>query len=179
MKDKELIELNRVSLKELREKWVKEQNNICPILKKEYSTDKFVIDHRHKLKSEFADTSGKGCVRGAINFLANSFEGKVTNSFKRLGLDKEIDIVSALRNLADYLEYNKLNEDVLYIHPNEVEKKPLLTKRCYNKLVQRNKKGFGEKKKIYKIPPYNGNLNKRLKELFEKYDIEIELKRRL
>lgn len=163
----EIIQLKSNDLKPLKEKWYAEQNGICPVLKKEYPLEKFVVDHLHKLKSEEPGIDGKGCCRGAIEFRANALEGKITNNFKRLGLDKEIDLPIFLRNLADYLENNHLQDDILYIHPNEKPKESLVSKKNYNKL-----------KKVYtgkaKFPDYPNSkkLTKPLEKLFKEYQIE-------
>ena len=164
---KELVNLKQNDLKPLKEKWAEEQNFLCPILKKEIPLEKLVIDHLHKLKSEEPGLNGKGCCRGAIDFRANALEGKITNNFKRLGLEKDIKLPEFLRNLADYLENNHLNNEILFIHPTEVIKEPKLSKRSYNKL-----------KKLYigkaKFPdfPSSGKLTKPLEKLFKEYDIE-------
>jgi len=167
-----MIQLSSKDLKELREKWWKDQDGICPILGKYYDLDKFCIDHQHKLKAELPDETGKGCVRGAINFQANAWEGKVTNSFKRMGLEKHTDIISALRNLADYLEENRQHtEDELLIHPSEKPKAPVLMKSSWNKLF----KAIDGKQKC---PHYSrGRMTKALEKLFEKYGVTPEYKK--
>ena len=78
---KEIIQLKSSDIKPLKEKWYTEQNGICPILKKEYPIEKFVIDHLHKLKSEEAGVDGKGCCRSAIEFRANLLEAITVNKF--------------------------------------------------------------------------------------------------
>jgi hypothetical protein len=166
-------QLKQSDIKVIREQWHEEQDNICPILKQTVDLSDVCLDHQHKLKSEDPDETGKGLCRGVIHFQANAWEGKVLSSFKRVGLDKMINIVDALRNLADYLEHNKIHEGEHYIHPSEAPKKPTLTKRCHNKLV----KAVNGKQKV---PPYidkKGNLTKPLERLFEKYNIEIEYKK--
>jgi hypothetical protein len=168
-----MIQLKQSDLKIIREKWFNEQNGICPLLGNEYPLSEFCVDHQHKLVKELADESGKGLCRGAIQFQANALEGKITNSFKRLGLEKHIDLVSFLRNLADYLENNKIHTDEKLIHPNEAPRKQTLTKSSYNKLV----KTIDGKQKV---PPYKdkrGNLSKPLEKLFIKYNIEITFKK--
>ena len=165
----EIIQLKTGDIKPLKEKWYKEQNGICPILKKEVHLDKMVIDHLHKLKSEEPGIDGKGCARGSIEFRANSLEGKISNAYKRLGLDKEIDLPSLLRNLADYLEHNHLEDDVLYIHPSEVAKTPKLSKKNYNKLAKAYK-ASGAKSKFPDFPS-SGKLTKPLEKLFKDFNI--------
>ncbi len=170
---KTLVEMKSKDIKPLKQKWYDEADGICPVLKKKVEFDKCVIDHQHKLKSELPDETGKGICRGAIEFRANALEGKITNNFKRLGLDKDIDLSEFLRNLADYLDSNKIDEDVLYIHPNEVPKEKKLKKSSYNKLVKIVKKDPNHKKKIPDYPK-SGKITKPLKELFQKINMEPE-----
>lgn len=164
---KELVNLKQNDLNPLKEKWAEEQNFICPILKKEIPLEKLVIDHLHKLKSEEPGLNGKGCCRGAIDFRANALEGKITNNFKRLGLEKDIKLPEFLRNLADYLENNHLSDEILFIHPTEVTREPNLSKRSYNKL----KKLYNGKAKFPEFPS-SGKLTKPLEKLFKEYNIE-------
>lgn len=166
---KELIQLKSNDLKPLKEKWHNLQNHICPIIKKEFILDEMVIDHEHKLKSELPDESGRGCCRGAISRFANALEGKILNNFKRMGLDKHIDLPTFLRNLADYLETNHLEDDILYIHPTEAIKIPKLKISSYKKL----KKVYSERAKFPEYPK-SGKLSKQLQILFTKYNLEPE-----
>lgn len=167
---KEVVQLKSSDLKDIKEKWYKEQNGICPILKKEIPFDKHVIDHLHKLKSEDPGVDGKGCCRGAIEFRANAIEGKISNAYKRLGLDKEIDLPSLLRNLADYLEHNHLDDEIIYIHPNEKVKEKKLSKKNYNKLAKLYKSS-GAKAKFPEFPA-SAKLTKPLEKLFSDFKIE-------
>lgn len=170
-KQKPKIQLDVKSLKELREKWAKEQDNICPILQIDME-DKAILDHYHANKSDNSDIDYfKGCVRGVIHSRVNAFEGKLSNALIRVGLRDLIDLPTLLRNLADYYEYNRLHsEDVLYIHPSEKPKEPILTKSSYNEL----QKVLSEKD-LKKLPLYKAKkqkLTKVLQELFEKYNLE-------
>lgn len=148
----------------LKERWHNEQNQICPILKQEIPLEKMVIDHQHKLKSEKPDETGKGLCRGAIQFQANVLEGKISNAYKRTGVHKYITLPEFLRNLADYLDHNKIHEEKL-IHPSEAPKKPKLMKRSYNELKKVCDKT---------LPKYTGNYTKPLQSLFESYKIVPE-----
>lgn len=168
-----LIQLESKEIKALKEKWHAEQNGICPLLGKAYPPEEIVLDHQHKLVAELPDETGKGLCRGAIQFQANALEGKITNSFKRLGLEKHTDIISFLRNLADYLEHNKIHESELYIHPTEKPRKPILMKSSYNKLV----KAIDGRQKIPEYKNKRGNLTKPLEQLFVKYNISTEFKK--
>jgi hypothetical protein len=108
-----------------------DKNGICPILKKEIPFDKTVIDHRHKLKGDIPTLQNKlGFIRDFLEFRVNSFEGKVLNFYKRLGLDRDIELPELLRNLADYYE----RDDDLpgMLHYKEVPKIPKLKKADYN-----------------------------------------------
>ena len=168
-----LKQLKGKELAPLRKRWWEQNGKICLVTKKEIPLSDAVMDHQHKLKAELADETGRGLCRGVLSRSGNAWEGKVTNSFKRLGLHNYTDIVSALRNLADYLECNHIHTDEqLYIHPSEAPKKIKLTKRCYNKL--KTKASKDPKAKMAKFPKYTGNATKDLKKLFEKYDIDLE-----
>lgn len=162
-----LRQLKQKDLKALKEKWHQEQNGICPLFNKPYPPEEMTLDHCHKLKSELPSEDGKGLCRGAIHFQANSIEGKITNAFKRYGGDKHIDIVTFLRNLAKYLESNKIHTEEKWIHPSEEPKAPKLMKSSYNKLV----KAIGGKQKI---PSFSGKLTKSLQKLYDKYNIKPE-----
>jgi len=168
-----MIQLEQKEIKTLKEKWHLEQDEICPLLNQKFTLDKMVLDHCHKLKSELPDESGKGLCRGAIQFQANALEGKFTNAFKRLGLDKYINMIDFLRNLADYLENNKVHQGELYIHPSEKPRKPILMKSSYNKLV----KIVDNKHKLPLYKEKKGNYTKELEKLFIKYDIIPEFKK--
>lgn len=166
-----LQQLKQKDLPALRLKWYKEQGGKCPIFGNEYPIEDCTLDHQHKLKAELPDESGKGLCRGVLHKQANSIEGKVTNAFKRYGGDKHTDIVTFLRNLADYLESNKIHTEEQWIHPTEEPKQPKLTKASYNKLV----KAIGGKQKV---PPYTGKLTKQLEILFEKFGVSPDFKKK-
>jgi hypothetical protein len=159
-----LLQLKQKDLKALKEKWHKEQNEICPLFGKTYPIDEMTLDHQHKLKSELPSEDGKGLCRGAIHFQANAIEGKITNAFKRYGGEKHINMVTFLRNLANYLEHNKSHEEEKWIHPSEAPRSPKLMKSSYNKLL----KAIDGKQKV---PEYNGKFTKVLQKLFEKYEV--------
>ena len=160
-----LEQLKYKDLPALKKQWHEDQNYECPLFGKKYSLDEVVVDHRHKLKHELPDELGKGLCRGVIHFQANAIEGKITNAFRRYGGDKHIDIVHFLRNLADYLERNRSDDEVKFIHPSEEPKPPKLMKSSYNKLV----KAVAGKQKV---PKYTGKFTKSLQKLYEKYGVE-------
>jgi len=173
-------QLNTKTFKDLREKWAKEQNYICPILKINSLGD-FCGDHCHSSKSDntFTEYQG-GCMRGSINFKVNSFEGKVSNSYIRTGLRNLISLPTLLRNLADYYENNRLHsESILYTHPSEKPKEAILTKTSYNNLekcikenTSKNTTALRDYKKLPKYRPKKQKLTKALQQLFTKYNIE-------
>jgi len=124
----EIKQITHAEFKILREKQWAIQKGICPILKIKIDYKDAVFDHKHKNKSEQIGEDGKGLLRGVIHFQANSWEGKVTNAFKRYGLHKfGISLPEALRNLADYIECPPLKEKI--VHPNERSKAKKLGKR--------------------------------------------------
>ncbi len=165
MKD-ELKQLKQKDLKPLRERLYIESDGICPIINKQFDLLDFVIDHQHKTLKETIGVNGAGLIRGCIHRQSNSFEGKVTNSYKRYGLDKfDISLPDVLRNLADYLE----RENTEYIHPNEKPKEPKLKKSSYNKL----KKIYIDKGK-FPVYPKSKKLTKPLENIYMRYNITPE-----
>lgn len=165
-----LVQLKGKDVPALRKKWWLENDKKCPVTGNEVPLSETVLDHQHKLKAEEASEDGRGICRGVLCNRANAWEGKIWNSFKRLGLNNFTDIVTALRNLADYLECNHIHDDVQYIHPSEAPKRPKIKKACYNKLVSAMKKAADKRK----IPKYTGNLSQSLSKLLVEYDIEPE-----
>jgi hypothetical protein len=166
---KELKQLKQKELKPLREKLFNINNGFCPIIKQQFDINQFVIDHQHKTLKEEIGINGAGLIRGCIHRQANSFEGKVTNSFKRYGLDKfDISLPDLLRNLADYLEQSPLN----YIHPNEQPKNPYLMKKSYNKLKKCHNSNPKIKKHLPDFPEKGKKkMTKYLQKLYDKYNI--------
>lgn len=171
----DIIILKDKDIKPLREKLHKEQDGICPICTHKLSVDAMALDHQHKLfKNQPLLEDGAGLCRGVICMVCNSWEGKVSGGFKRMGLHKkDISMADMLRNLADYLD----QENLPYIHPREVPKEPKISKRNYNKIKSLyNKEEFiptrkGQKKKAFPEFPKSGKLTKDLGVLFEKYEI--------
>lgn len=163
----EFTQLNHRTLKELREKLIDECNEICPILGKQIPRSKFVLDHQHKTsKEEVGSNGGAGLCRGVIDFRCNAIEGKITNNFKRLGLNKEIELPRLLRNLADYLERPNLP----YIHPTEKPKQPKLMKSSYNNLVKKLQAINYDKP----VPSYpkSQKMSKKLQKLYDLVELE-------
>ena len=156
-----MIKLKNKEIKIYRDKILEEQGGICPLTGKKIVEGKAVLDHQHSLKNEELGKQGAGCIRGVLDFRANSFEGKILYWFKRLGVSKFISLPLFLRNLAEYLE----KDTYPLIHPSEIKPKKL-TKVCYNKLV----KVAGDQ-----IPPYpkSKKLTKKLNELFIEHDVKI------
>ena len=171
-----MIQLKHKALKHLREKWHNEQDGICPILKKAYPIEFFCVDHQHKLINESPSEDGKGLCRGAIHLQANSLEGKISKAYKRLGLHKHIELTDYLRNLADYLESNRIHTGELLIHPTEAPKKKKLLKSSWNEL---KKAILNDNMVNFYIPEYKdkrGNLSKELEKLFSIYNIIPKLR---
>lgn len=165
-----LIQVKKKDLKTLRKKQYNAQKGICPILKKQIPFCDSAFDHKHKKKSETIGVNGGGLLRGVLSKIANSWEGKVVNSFKRMGLHKHIDIVSALRNLADYIENPPLEQK--YIHPSEIKQPKKLQKKCFNELSKQYKIKYPKRKPL--IYPKRKKLTKHLRKLFNEFKIKVE-----
>lgn len=161
-------------LKELRSTLHQAQDGICPIMAISIPLENMVIDHQHRRnKEEAIGNNGAGLIRGAIQRHANALEGKITNNWRRYGMDKfDISLSDFLRNLADYLDRDNFN----IIHPSEMPKPKIVTKSSYNRL----KKAVGDRqsfpeyrtRKTKKTVKNAQKLTKPLKALFEKYEIK-------
>ena len=75
---KNFIPLKQSDIIKLKEELHTAQNNICPILKKEFPLEDMVVDHVHKRKQmDEPNEENGGLVRGAINRYANIMLGKI------------------------------------------------------------------------------------------------------
>lgn len=158
---------------DFRIKWHRNQNGICPILKKEVPYDKIALDHKHKKKSDPAGPNGDGLCRGVVQMQANALEGKIINNFKRLGLEKHIDICSFLRNLADYLEQPPIPQ--IYIHPNEIKKQPGFKMTWFKKLNKQYREKYPKRKGLH--CPKSHKMTKQLWRASEEFDLPPEYKK--
>jgi hypothetical protein len=166
-KNEDYIQLKQKDIKLLREKLLKEQDYICPICKEKITLAESTLDHQHKLfKDEEIGNNGAGLCRGVICFRCNAWEGKIFNSYRRLGLHKkELDQATLLRNLADYLE----QENMIYIHPTEVEKPKKLGKRIFNKLKKEYNKKYPNRKELEY--PKSGKITKEIEKILTEFDL--------
>lgn len=128
------IKLTNKEFKALRKKQWLNQNKRCPILNQVIHYSEAVFDHKHKTKKEPIGVDGKGLLRGVIHNQANIMEGKITNTYKRYGLNKFIPLPELLRRIADYLEDPPMKQK--YIHPKELPKKERLKKSDFNKICK-------------------------------------------
>ncbi len=147
----------------LRKKLLSKCNGICPIC--QTFNEAPVLDHSHVKK-----VGGSGLVRGVICRNCNVFLGKMENNCKRYGI-QPADLPTVLRQVALYLERPHL----LYRHPSEKPKEPILKVASYNKL-----------RKLYngraKFPPYRKNakgkpiqkMTVQLTKLFKEHNLEPE-----
>jgi len=169
MSEQKVKYLKSSEIRPLREKLHDTQGMVCPICKEVIPHSDMTLDHQHKLfKDQPLLEDGAGMIRGSICKLCNSWEGRVTNSFKRMGLHKKDgSFAEILRNLADYIEQDNLP----YIHPTEKPNKKKLSKNCFKKLA----KEYSNSKpnNLPLVYPKSGNITKGLKNLFSKFNIEI------
>lgn len=162
-------------LSALRSRLHEEQGGVCPILKQKFAVEEMVVDHEHrKNKSKpIGSGDGSGLIRGAIQRHANALEGKITNNWRRNGMDKfDITLPDFLRNLADYLERD--NTDI--VHPSELPSPKIVKKSCFNKLVKAMQKE-GKVAPTYRLSPKGKKIQKLTKTLakqFETYNIDVE-----
>lgn len=146
------------------------QNGICPLLDKPIELSKMVVDHRHKTKAQIPTLeNGLGFIRGALEFRANAFEGKVWNFYKRLGLDNEIEFSELLRNLADFHDNPTCLDPIL--HYTEVPKREKVKISEYNRVKKYYLDIFPRKKVAAKKPTY---VNQEWKDLVQQVDKYID-----
>ena len=159
-----MYELKQSEIKELRDKLSEQQDNKCLICGDELD-EGCSLDHQHKKR-----LGGSGKIRGVLCRGCNIYLGKIENNCKRFGVPLE-SLPSRLRDISVYLELPHLD----YLHPSERQKKPILSKRCFNRLS-----------KVYSLDkpnnkpleyPKNKHLTKKLEVLFQKYCILIEFNR--
>ena len=163
------IEMKQSDIRILKEKIWLMNDKKCPVLGIERPLDKMALDHIHANKSDQYSIN-KGTIRTSLDFRVNAVLGKLENAIKRTGLDKEesFNMGAFLRNAADYFDNEPYHEDNKYfIHPLEVKKDPLVSKKNYNKL----KKAYTGKAKFPEYPN-SRKLTKLLEKLFKEYNIE-------
>lgn len=159
-----MIQLKYSDIPELREKILENQQFKCAICGKVIDGKNSTLDHQHKNnKNEEIGFNGAGLVRGVLCRDCNSVEGKITNALKRYKrINNTSDKIVFLKQLIHYYQ-QPLTE---YIHPTEKIKEPNISKRQYNKL----KKLYNQKAKFPEYPK-SGKLTVKLKQLFNKYNI--------
>lgn len=152
----------------IRREILKEQGYKCPLCGKTITeSDRITLDHQHKnKKSDENGPNGDGLVRGVLCADCNSCEGIIWNSTKRFQLAKtREDRIDFLRRLIEYYQ----REPYPYIHPTEVPKSKILSKKNFNKLNKEYMLKYPKKKPLNY--PASKKLTKVLKTLFEEFKI--------
>ena len=160
-----LIQLKHSDIGSIRTKLLEKQGHKCGICGKTICDDNTIaLDHQHKNnKNGLIGLDGAGLVRGVLCRDCNALEGKIFNALKRYkNITNTTDRINFLYQLIKYYEKPLTN----YIHPNEKPKEPHVSKRQYNKL----KKIYNERAKFPDYPK-SGKLTIKLKQLFNKYNI--------
>lgn len=159
----DLRQIKSTEVKELREKILENQGFKCAICGKTLSEDDtgISLDHQHRLnKNQTLGTDGAGLIRGVLCRECNVYEGKIFNNGTRYKQFKTVkERIEFLKQLIQYYEAGTYP----FIHPTEKVPEKSVSKRQYNKL----------KKVCPKVPEYpkSTHLTKRLKELFDIYQI--------
>lgn len=169
-----LIQMKQIDIITLKRVMYELNDGKCPLLGVLVDFNKMVVDHEHKLKSEDVSINGKGLVRNAIEFRANSLEGKISSAWRRyFGSDTKkhpCTLSEFLRNLADYLEKGPfIYDNNMYVHPSEVKSKPKLRKSSYNYLKKMSIKCYGNDIKFPEYPK-SKKINKILQKWYTKMD---------
>ena len=152
-----MYQLKQSEIKALREKLLKENNNVCPLCENELTSEECALDHCHE----------SGQIRGTICKRCNSLEGIFRSRWIRSGVAKKVSLEVYMINLANYLT----KDHHLILHPSHAPGPRKLMKSSYNDLVREIKKYNKYMKKPIKIPVYpkSKRLTKRIKELFEQF----------
>ena len=165
----ELKELKSSEISEIRKIILEEQNFKCAICGKDITLeDRITLDHQHKnKKSDENGPNGDGLVRGVLCADCNSCEGIIWNSTKRFQSARtREDRIDFLKRLIEY--YQK--EPYPYVHPTEVPKSKILSKKNINKLAKEFSEKYPKKKPLEY--PKSKKMTKKLKALYFEFKIE-------
>lgn len=165
--------LNYKELKKLRKEQWKKQGEKCAVLDKKIKYKDATMDHKHVKGEEEIGKNGAGLLRGVLDFRVNSFEGKVSYWYTRLGLHKLIELPKLLRNLANFLESPPIKQ--IYIHPSERKKPRKLGKREYNNIKKHYFKMYPTRRKIPAYPK-SGRVTKEFEIILEDLNKYLEKK---
>lgn len=178
LRQKETRKLKSSELQKIRQAIHLSQKGKCPILKKEFPENEMVVDHLHKRHAKLLKFPGSGYVRGVIHRQANSFEGKLANSYIRLGMHKfDISLPEVLRNMAVYLE----KKHYRYMHPSEKPKALKLSKKSIKQVTIAHRLTYPNKKPL-KLPKPDKKgftkMTKGLEKAFKEFNIEPKFLKR-
>lgn len=145
----------------------------CPILKQEVLIDNLHVDHKHKRKSDIPSVENRlGFIRSHLFAGCNTFIGKIENAYKRFGLEDKIDLPTLLRNCADFIEKDPMEElGYNVLHYTEVPKREKVKVSEYNRVEKYFLELHPRKKKVPKKPTY---VNQDWKDLVKKTDLHIQ-----
>ena len=152
-------QLKQSEIAKMREQILNDQEGICPLCNNPIPEGTACLDHEHRRRIR-----GSGQLRAVLCRNCNTFLGKLENNSKRCNITLK-DLPKVLRRTSKYL----LKEHKPFIHPSEREKTAKLNLTSYNNLRTKYK-GRGQ----FPDYPKSGTLTRRLKELFEKYQLEPE-----
>jgi len=154
----EIVYLKTKDIKQTRDKLIKEQNNICPICKKDIVRP--CLDHFHVKRIH-----GSGLCRGVICSNCNVFLGKIENNSVRYKINYN-ELSNVLNNISEYIKTT-----TNYMHPSEnKELKDKLTKTEYNKIKKYYFIVFPNRKKLPNYPK-SGLKTKEFKEILNAIDL--------
>ena len=163
-----LTNLKTKDIKTIKQMLLEKQGYRCAICGKELTLENSVLDHQHKQrKSDKNGVNGDGLVRGVLCQEDNLTEGKIWNSTKRFQSARtREDRINWLRKLIEY--YQK--ELYPYVHPTEVPKSKILSKKNFNKLAKEFSEKYPKKKPLEY--PKSKKMTKKLKALYFEFKIE-------
>lgn len=162
----DIIQLKTSDIPRIRKEIADRQENKCLLCGCDLSDKIAVLDHQHKRKKTDKNiVDNNGLVRGVLCSECNALEGKIFNNSNRfLHYPRQAILIEWLLNLIEYYQREKYP----YIHPSEKEKEKEVSKSNFNKLKKLFIQDNPKKSLEY---PKSKKLNKRLKELFEEYNI--------
>ena len=155
------------------------QKGVCTICNRSIPFTDAVVDHQHKrTKTENIGDKGAGLVNSMLCRFCNSAEASTLKAFRRRGLENQgLDFEVYLEGLLRHHRNKQYSEiikgvKVYFVHPTEVPKAKILSKRNYGKVKTLFRKNPMNKAKFPEYPKSKKPTIKIIA-LFKHYNVEL------